>query len=59
MPLSDRDRVFCYSRARALLGLFVLLAAATARRLYGYDLAAAKDFVEELVAKQADKKSTV
>jgi hypothetical protein len=34
-------------------------AIATARRLYGYDLAAAKDFVEELVAKQADKKSTV
>ena len=29
-------------------------AIATARRLYGYDLAAAKDFVEELVAKQAD-----
>jgi hypothetical protein len=31
----------------------------TARRLYGYDLAAAKDFVEELAAKQANKKSTV
>jgi hypothetical protein len=30
VPLSDRDRVFSYSRARALFGFFVLLAAATA-----------------------------
>ena len=34
-------------------------AIAAARRLYGYDLAAAKDFVEQLVAKQADNKSPV